>query len=185
MTKIETTLGAIADLVGGELEGDPDTRITGISGIREARKGDITFLANEKYESLLQTTRASACVVSRKAKSAPIPIIRVKNPDVAFTTIVNELAPHPPAHPPGVHRAAMVGDGVTLGKDVAIEAYAVIADGAVVGDRTVVMSLAYVGHEAVLGKDCVIYPNVTIRERVRIGDRVIIHAGSVDRKSVV
>ncbi len=38
---------------------------------------------------------------------------------------------------------------------------------------------AYIGHETTIGAECLIYPRVTIRERTRIGARVIIHSGAV------
>jgi UDP-3-O-[3-hydroxymyristoyl] glucosamine N-acyltransferase len=36
-----------------------------------------------------------------------------------------------------------------------------------------------VGKNAKVGADCIIYPNVTLREKVIVGDRVIIHSGTV------
>ena len=86
---MEATLGELAKLVGGEVEGDPEIRITGIAGIKEAKKGDITFLANDKYAPLLQSTRAAACIVSKRVEDPALPVIRVKNPDLAFATIVD------------------------------------------------------------------------------------------------
>ena len=38
---------------------------------------------------------------------------------------------------------------------------------------------AYLGHGVRLGEACVLYPNVVIYRRTRLGDRVIIHSGSV------
>jgi UDP-3-O-[3-hydroxymyristoyl] glucosamine N-acyltransferase len=176
---VESTLGELAKLVSGELLGDPEIRITGISGIKEAKKGDITFLANDRYAPLLQSTKASACIVSNRLEEAPIPVIRVKNPDLAFGQIVGQLAPSPVPHEPGVHEAAIVHADAKLGKDVCVEAFAVLEAGAVIGDRTVIGPHSYVGVETHIGKDCFIYPHVVIRERVEIGHRVIIHAGSV------
>ena len=65
---MEKTLGAIAKLVGGEVRGDPKVAITGFSGIKEAREGDLTFLANSKYGPLLETTKASAVIVPLDSK---------------------------------------------------------------------------------------------------------------------
>jgi UDP-3-O-[3-hydroxymyristoyl] glucosamine N-acyltransferase len=38
---------------------------------------------------------------------------------------------------------------------------------------------SYIGHESMIGASCLIYANVTVRERTRIGARVIIHSGAV------
>ncbi|HYA31295.1 MAG TPA: UDP-3-O-(3-hydroxymyristoyl)glucosamine N-acyltransferase, partial [Thermodesulfovibrionales bacterium] len=37
----------------------------------------------------------------------------------------------------------------------------------------------FVGRDTIVGTHCLIYPNVTIREKVTLGNRVIVHAGSV------
>jgi len=37
----------------------------------------------------------------------------------------------------------------------------------------------YVGHDVVMGSDCKLQPQVSIRERAKIGNRVIIHNGTV------
>jgi len=36
-----------------------------------------------------------------------------------------------------------------------------------------------VGENTTVGKDCMIYPNVVLRENVKVGNKVIIHSGSV------
>jgi len=65
-----------------------------------------------------------------------------------------------------------------LGKDVALDAYAVVAPGARIGDRSVLYAGVYIGRETSIGPDCVIYPHVSIRERVKMGARCILHANS-------
>lgn len=177
--KLNKTLKEIAQLIGGEVIGDADTRITGVCGIKEAQEGDITFLANPKYAPLLDQTRASAVITSRQVNSAPKPIIRVENPSLAFTQVISSIIPPDTARPRGIHASAIVGNKVKLGKDVALGAYVVIGDGADIADATVIYPGCFIGHETHIGKNCLIYPNVSIRERVDIGNRVVIHSGSV------
>jgi len=112
------TLAEIARIVEGEVVGDPAVVITGICGIKEAKPGDLTFVANPKYLCLMDNTAASAIITSRDIKSAPKPIIRTDNPSLAFAKMVSFLAP-PEQHPsPGVHPTAVIGKNVKLGKDV-------------------------------------------------------------------
>jgi UDP-3-O-[3-hydroxymyristoyl] glucosamine N-acyltransferase len=73
----------------------------------------------------------------------------------------------------------VIGEDVTVGKDSSIQAYAVIQDGAEIGDRTIVHPGSVVGHFTKIGADCIIFPRVVIRERITIGDRVIIHGGAI------
>lgn len=173
------TLREIADFLGGELVGDPKTLISGISGIKEAREGEITFLANPRYLSLMKETRASAVITSKEIKEASRPIIRTENPSLAFAKLISLLAPCEIKHPKGIHPTAILAKSLSLGRDVAVGPYAVIEDGVSIGDRTIIYSGCYIGSQSKIGAESIIYPNVSIRERVSIGSRVIIHGGTV------
>ncbi|MDD5155646.1 MAG: UDP-3-O-(3-hydroxymyristoyl)glucosamine N-acyltransferase [Candidatus Omnitrophica bacterium] len=173
------TLKEIAEFLNGEIIGDENTVITGICGIKEAKAGDITFLANPKYFPLLERTQASAIITSRDIKEASKPLIRTDSPSLAFVKMVSLVEPQDVHHPKGIHPAAVIGKAVTLGKNAAVGPYAVIEDGASVGDNTIIYAGCYIGHHARIGRDVLIYPNVSIRERVLIGERVIIHSGTV------
>jgi len=165
---------------GGELVGDPKLKITGAASLAEATNGEISFFANRKYIGLLRKTRASAVFVSPDfAESLASAQIRVSDPTRAFEQVVFKFAPKPIIHAPGIHPSAIVGSGVRLGEHVSIQPHAVIEDGSQIGDDTVIGAGSYVGHETTIGSACLIYPLVTIRERSRIGSRVIIHSGAV------
>jgi len=173
------TLREIAELVGGEVVGDESLVITGVSGIKEAHEGDITFLANPKYSPLVDKTLASAIITGRDVENVPKPIIRTDNPSLAFTKLISSFTPSEVTHPKGIHPSAVVGKNVKLGKDVAIGPYTVIEEGVSLGDKTVIYAGCYIGQNTKIGSQTLIYPNVSIRERVTIGERVIIHSGTV------
>ena len=176
---MKKTLGEIAEIIQGTVVGDPDVIITGVSGVKEAKVGDLAFVANTKYLGLMDTTKASGIIVSREIKNAPKPVIQTDNPDLAFAKIVGLLAPNEIIHPEGIHPTAIIGKNVKIGKKVAIQPYVVIEHDALIGDGSVLSAGVYIGHHTRIGKDTLIYPHVTIRERVQIGDRVIIHSGTV------
>lgn len=173
------TLAEIARIVDGEVVGDAGVVITGICGIKEAKPGDLTFVANPKYLSLMEQTQASAIITSKEIESAPKPIIRTENPSLAFARMVSLIAPNESPHFSGIHKTAIIGQNVKLGKDIAIGPYVIVEDNAAIGDRTIIYAGCYIGHHAVIGSDGLIYPGVSIRERITIGDRVIIHSGTV------
>lgn len=176
---MKLTLGEIAKLVDGELVGDGKIAITGISGIKEAQEGDITFLANSKYTSLLQATKASAVITSRDTIESPKSLIKTDNPSVAFAKVVSLVTPSYTKHPQGIHPSAIVSKTARLAKGVAVGAYTVIEDGVQIEEGTIVYSGCYLGCNTKVGRNCLIYPQVSIRERIEIGDRVIIHSGVV------
>src|SRR5438034_11247561 len=165
---------------GGELIGDPKLNITGAASLAEASSGEISFFANRKYMGSLRQTRASAVFVPPDFAEPLAPAqVRVSNPTKAFEQVVIKFAPKPITFAPGVHPSAIVGSGVRLGERVSIQPHAVIEDGSQIGDDTIIGAGSYIGHETTIGSACVIYPLVTIRERSRIGSRVILHSGAV------
>lgn len=173
------TLKEIAEFIGGEIVGDSGTVIAGVSGIKEAKEGDITFLANPKYAPLMEKTHASAIITSREIECSSKPIIRTENPSLAFTKAISFVTPYEIKHPKGVHPSAIIAKDVSLGKDVAIGPYAVIEEGSVIGEGSVIYAGCFIGRLSRIGSGVLIYPNVSIRERTSIGNRVIIHSGTV------
>ena len=101
------------------------------------------------------------------------------NPAKAFEQVVVRFAPNPITFAPGVHPSAVVDPTAKLGARVSIQPYAVIEAGVSIGDGTIIGAGTYIGHETSIGVSCRIYPHATIRERSRIGSRVIIHGGVV------
>ncbi len=173
------TLGELAAELGGVVVGDPDVRIKGVAGIREALPGDITFLANARYRAYLSETAASAVLVGRDETSAPVALVQVDNPYLAFQRVVRIFRPDPYRPEPGVHPTAVVHPEATLGEGVSIGPWCVIERGARVGDRTVIMAHGYVGALASVGDDGLLYPNVVVREECVLGARAILHSGVV------
>jgi UDP-3-O-[3-hydroxymyristoyl] glucosamine N-acyltransferase len=177
---MELTVAEIAEKLEVTFEGDGSCAISGIAGIRDARSGDITFVANRRYASEVSKTQASVVVVGKDwDRPCPCALIRVDNPDRAFAKVAAWFAPPPIAYKSGVHKTAIVSEEAQVGDDVFIGPYCVIEPGAVIGDRTILSAGCYVGHDTTLGADCKCYPQVTFRERCVVGDRVIIHNGTV------
>lgn len=176
---MQKSLKEIAEFIHGEVTGDGTTVITGVAGIKEASKGDITFLANPKYFALADKTRASAVITSKDVTGLAIPQIKTDNPSLAFVKVVNYFSPLGSTHPKGISPKAHMGKNVSLGKNVAIGPFCVIEDNAAIGEGTIVYANTFIGNGSIIGSDSLIYPNVSIRERIIIGSRVIIHSGAV------
>jgi len=177
---VSFTLQELASMSGGELVGDSKLKITGAASLAEATNGDISFFANRKYIGLLRKTQASAVFVPPDfTEPLAAAQVRVSNPTKAFEQVVLKFAPKPIIFASGIHPSAIVGSTVRLGERVSIQPHAVIEDGSQIGDDTIIGAGSYIGHETIIGSACLIYPLVTIRERSRIGSRVIIHGGAV------
>jgi UDP-3-O-[3-hydroxymyristoyl] glucosamine N-acyltransferase len=171
-------LRELAERIDCRLEGDGDLDVQRVAGIQDAGAGDVTFLANPKYEKTLNQTRASAIILRDEAPAAPCAMLRAKDPYLAFARAVAIFAPAwKPA--PGVHALAAVAGDAVLGREVSIGAFVAIGEGASIGDGTVIFPNVTIGPGARVGRDCVIHSNVSIRERIVIGDRVVLQNGVV------
>ena len=172
------TLRELAERLACRLEGDGEVEIVRVAGIQHAQPGDLTFLANPKYESAMAQTRASAVLLKDDAPKAPCAMLRTPDPYLAFARAVGLFAPASrPA--PGVHTLAAVAVDARIGQNVSIGAFVAIGEDVAIGDNTVIFPNVTVGAGTQIGTDCVIHSNVALRERVTIGNRVILQNGVV------
>ena len=176
---VTRTLAELAAELGGEVVGDSSIPIRGVAGIREAMPGDITFIANARYNSYLHETRASAVICSREPREAVVPLLVVDNPYLAFQKIVRVFRPDLHRPPVGVHPSAVVADDVVLGAGVSVGPQCVVQEGARIGERAVLSAGCYVGHLVEIGEDTILHPRVVVREECMIGARCIVHPGVV------
>ncbi|MCL4692789.1 MAG: UDP-3-O-(3-hydroxymyristoyl)glucosamine N-acyltransferase, partial [Candidatus Hydrogenedentes bacterium] len=176
---MNATLGEIAALVKGTVVGDSSVRITGLNGIREAVSGELTFVSDRKYLPYLETTSATAVVVSRDVSVAGIPLIQVDDPRQAMLTILLEVQSEQQAVLAGTDPTAWIAPTAKIGAGAAIGPNVVIEDGTTIGDSVSLHSGCFIGRSSRIGPGSVLYPNVTVRERVTVGARCLIHSGAV------
>lgn len=172
------TLGELARLVGGELEGDPATPIRGLASLEAAMPGDLSFVAAEKHRTAAEQSRASAFLAAPGVDLPGRPIVRVVHPLLAVARLLPLFHPEP-APAPGVHPSAVVAEAARVAPDATVMAYAVVGAGSVVESRAVLHPHVVVGERCRLGEGSVLHAHVVLRADVDIGRRVVIHAGSV------
>jgi UDP-3-O-[3-hydroxymyristoyl] glucosamine N-acyltransferase len=176
---VTRTLAELAEELNGHLLGDGSIVIHDVAGIREALPGDLTFIANSRYDAYLDETRASAVICARDTRQARVPVILVDNPYRAFQQAVRIFRPDRDRPDPGVHPTAVVASDAVLGEGVSIGACSVIESKARLGDGAMIMAFGYVGPRAEIGAGTCLYPHVTVREDCIIGARCILHPGVV------
>lgn len=175
---MEMTLAQIASQVQGRIQGNGLKCITGVAPFETATGMDITYAGNPKYLKRLQETQAAAILVPLDFPEESDRVIRVKNPQAAFSQVVRFFHPSSCAWS-GISPVAHVGRQVRMGHDVAIAPFAVVQDHVTLGDRVVLHPHVVIGEGVTLGNDVEIFPNVSILNGTIIGSRVTIHAGTV------
>jgi UDP-3-O-[3-hydroxymyristoyl] glucosamine N-acyltransferase len=171
-------LSDIAAKIDCRMVADSDIEIERIAGIDEAGPGDLTFVSNRRYVGRIKTTRASAIILAEDLAEVPIPSLRTSNPYLAFARAL-ELFYQPPAPTPGIHRTAVISEGVEIGPNPCIGAFAVVGARCTLGRNVVLYPHAVVYPGAIIGDDCIIHSHVVVREHCRLGARVIIQNGAV------
>ena len=171
------TLAEIAARLGGDVLGDDNIRITGVSTLAAAGEGEISFLANRKYRAQLQATRAAAVLLSpTDAEAFTGPRIITSNPYADYARVASLLNPMQPGFS-GIHPSAVVQSEVPA--SVAIGPKVCVGQRVRLGENVVLHAGCVIGDDVEIGAGSVLYPNVTIYHGCTLGQRVIIHSGAV------
>jgi UDP-3-O-[3-hydroxymyristoyl] glucosamine N-acyltransferase len=179
MKKSHYTLSELAQHIGAKVQGDAECAIHHIASIMHAKAGDISFVAEKKYQKYLASTQASAVLLDKKlAKDCPVNALIMSNPKLGFIKLLQLLHPQP-AQAPGIHPTAVVGARCQIDASVRIGPYVVIGDDVNIGARTVIDAGTTIGEGVQIGEDCYLYSRVSIYHHVIIGHRVILHSGAV------
>ena len=172
------SLGELARLAGGELEGDASLEIRGFASLESAGPGDLSFVASDRYLDAARRSGAAALIAPPGLDLGGRPAIRVAQPYAAIAVVVPIFFP-PAAVVPGVHPTACVADSAQISPSATVGAFTVVGERSVVADRAVLYSHVFVGPDCRVGEGNVLHPHVVLRERVELGRRVVVHPGSV------
>lgn len=157
--------------------------IRGISALRTARSGDLSFLGQAKYRADVAGTQASVVLVPPDYVGEPKVnqlFLVADQPSAALSRLCAriESASRPPVVA-GVHPTAVVAAGARVASNASIGPFCVIEAGACIGERVDLQAAVYVGREVVIGDDCQLMAGVRIYADSEIGRRVRIHANAV------
>ncbi len=175
---MELTLAAIASGVGGVLQGDGQRVIRAAAPFETAGAGDLTLAGGAAYLKKIAASGAEAFIVPEGFSLPDRNLIQARWPMVAFARALALL--HPSSRPPaGIHASAQVGLDFVSGAEVSIGPLVVIGDHVHLGERVVLHPHVVLGDGVILGSDVEVFPQVTILNGSRIGNRVVIQAGTV------
>ena len=180
---MQFTAAQIAELLKGDVDGDPQVLVNDLAKIEEARSGTLTFLANPRYTEFIYGTKATIVIVQRDfqpAKAIPkgLTLIRVDDPRHAFTQLLERNA-RLITDKKGVEQPSYVSPTAKLGRGVYIGAFCHVGDGVVLGNGVKVFPGCFIGHDAHIGDDSVLYAGVKVYHRSQIGARCVLHSGAV------
>ncbi len=176
------TAAQIAHLVNGKVEGNPDTSVGSFGKIEEAVAGQLSFLANPKYEEHLYTTAASLILVNETQElkqAVKATLIRVPDAYSAFAVLLSKYQEIEAGQLTGIQEHSYISGTARLGENVFVGAFAYLGDHAVIGNNVKIHPHVYIGNNVKIGDNSILHSGVKIYHNCVVGRNVTIHAGAV------
>lgn len=179
---MQFTAAQISILVNGKIEGNADAAVTSFGKIEEAAEGQLTFLANPKYEDYLYTTRASIAIINESyelRQSVHPTLIRVKDAYSAFAQLLSSYQDMATRQMKGIQQPSYIAATAKLGEDAFVGAFSYIGEHVKIGSNTKIFPGSFIGDNVQIGDNCIIHPGVKIYHDCILHNNVVIHAGTV------
>ncbi|MEK6476400.1 UDP-3-O-(3-hydroxymyristoyl)glucosamine N-acyltransferase [Catalinimonas sp. 4WD22] len=179
---MEFSIDYIANLLNGKVEGDSSIKINQLGKIEDAGAGAISFLSNPKYESSIYSTNASAVIVNKDfhpKKALHTTLVRVEDPYLAFTALLEEYHKLINFQKKGVEQPAYINSTAEVGQDIYRGAFSYIGANCKIGDHVKIYPHAYIGDNVQIGDHTIIHSGVKIYPGCVVGSHCVIHAGAV------
>ncbi|MDB5206924.1 MAG: lpxD [Flavisolibacter sp.] len=179
---MQFTAAQISILLSGKLEGSADTTVSSFGKIEEAQEGQLTFLANPKYEEYLYTTNASIAIINEgyelRHQVKPT-LIRVQDAYTGFAQLLSKYQEMVTQQLKGIQQPSYISKSAKLADDVYVGAFSYIGDNVHVAAGTKIFPNSFIGDNVTIGANCMIHPGVKIYHDCELGNHVNIHAGAV------
>ncbi|MGI9545479.1 MAG: UDP-3-O-(3-hydroxymyristoyl)glucosamine N-acyltransferase [Cyclobacteriaceae bacterium] len=179
---MKLTVNQLAELLGGEIDGDGNQTIDRISTLENAHQGSISFLHNPQYEPQIYSTQATAVLVKKDfsaKQEVSATLIKVEDPYLSFTALLQEYHKMVSAQKIGVESPAYIGKDCKVGNDIYRGAFSYIGDAGTIGDRVKIFPHAYIGDQVTIGSGTVIHPGAKVYSNTVIGKNCVVHSGAV------
>ena len=170
---------ALAELVGGTLQGDGEVQIADALPLIVATAGSITMIDDQRRMAELADSPAAAAVVPKGTPPTALPTIVVESVHTAFEQIVREFRPTLTEDQPGVSPQAQVAQSAEIGSQVTIAAGATVGEGVRIGRGSRIHAGVHVMAGCRLGEEVTLFPGAVLYPHTVVGNRVIIHACAV------
>jgi UDP-3-O-[3-hydroxymyristoyl] glucosamine N-acyltransferase len=179
---MQFTAAQIAMIINGTVEGNPEAAVHSFGKIEEAQPGQLSFLANPKYEEYLYSTKASLVIINAAQElKEPVQATLIRVPDAysAFAALLTKYQEMATQQLTGIQEPSHISKSAKLGQQVFIGAFAYIGENVVLGNNVKIFPNAYLGDNVKISDNTIVHPGVKIYHGCIIGKNVTIHAGTV------
>ena len=175
------TAAQIAEILEGEVEGNPEVEVSELSKIEEGREGSLTFLSNPRYQSYIYSTQASVCIVNKSFEvEQPVSttLIKVKDAYKAFSTLL-EYYNQIKLNKAGIEQPSFIADSARYGENLYLGAFAYLGENVELGENVKVYPNVYIGENVKIGDNVILFPGVKVYSECIIGNDCVLHSGAI------
>ncbi len=172
-------LSQLAEILGAEVEGDPNKEIFGIGTLINSTDQDISFIARESYVSQLSTTKAGAVICDSNISQMYEGNKLICHDPYLLYAKCTKLFKEKPLTEIGISKLAFIEDSASVSEHASISNFVTISENVVIADDVSIMPGVFIGKGCSVGKGTILYSNVSIYDSVEIGNDCIVHAGAV------
>ena len=172
----------IAMMIQGKVEGDAAITVAQFGKIEEAIAGELTFLANPKYEDFLYKTKASIIIINEsQVLKTPITATLIRVPDAyaAFATLLTKYQELKAQNLSGIQSPSYISDSAKLGENHFVAAFAHIGDNVQIGNNVKIFPNVVIGENVKIGNNVILNPGVVIYADCILGNNISIHSGAI------
>ena len=175
------TANQIAEILGGEIEGDENVEVFKLAKIEEGEEGSLTFLSNPKYTNFIYDTKASIAIVNKDfipERKIATTLIKVDDAYKAFSKLL-EFYNQVKLNKNGIEQPTFVSDSAILGENLYLGAFSYISNNVKIGNNVKIYPNVYVGDNVEIGDNTTIFAGSKIYSETIIGNNCSIHSGSI------
>ena len=175
------TAEQIAEILEGEVVGNPNAEVFKLSKIEEGQEGSLTFLSNPKYQSFIYTTKASVTIVNSTfvpEAALTTTLIKVEDAYSAFTKLL-EFYNQVKLNKTGIEPLSFIDESAQYGADLYLGSFSYIGKNVILGNNVKIYPNSFVGDNAVIGDNVTIFAGGKIYSETVIGNNCTIHSGAI------
>ena len=175
------TAEQIAEILEGEVVGNPNAEVHKLSKIEEGTEGSLTFLSNAKYQNYIYTTQATITIVNKSFEAdQPVAstLIKVEDAYQSFSKLL-EYYNQVKLMKSGIEQPSVISENVTYGTDLYLGSFCYIGKNVSIGNNVKIYPNTFIGDNVVLGNNCVLFAGVRVYSETEIGDNCVIHSGTI------
>jgi UDP-3-O-[3-hydroxymyristoyl] glucosamine N-acyltransferase len=178
---LKFTATQIAEILEGDIVGNPDVKVSKLAKIEEGTKGSLTFLANPKYTQFIYSTKASITIVNNDFKveeELQTTLIKVNDAYKAFSKLL-EYYNQVKMNKVGIEQPSFISETSSYGDNIYLGAFSYLGENVTIGNNVKIYPNSYIGDNVTIGNNVVIFSGVKIYSECVIGNDCFINSGAI------